>query len=134
MFVAGGEEGSTIKVKKTELLEKLLDNRRTHMEEYATAYKAYRKTVELALVRKLREVRHSKEEFNLYDGLNLPAPEDHTEDYDRVIAMLNMCTSEEVFISEQEFTKYAMDNWGWKNQFQATNATYSIGKAYVKKR
>ena len=55
----------------------------------------------------------------------MPEPHDHTDDYDTVIAMLEMCVDEVVEIDMQEFDNYVRDNWQWKANWSASNALYS---------
>jgi hypothetical protein len=123
MFVSGAEGGSTITVTKEDLLTRLKANLVTHRNEFQTAFTAYRKAAEKALIKKLREVRHD-ETFDL--SIPLPEPSDHSDDYERIIAMLEMCTEEKVFVSEQEFSQYVLDNWHWKTHFIDTNASYAV--------
>jgi hypothetical protein len=55
-------------------------------------------------------------------------PEDHTRDYDRVIAMLERHQGEAIDLLEDDFAMYVQDDWAWKAQFLASNSGYS-GKA-----
>jgi len=52
------------------------------------------------------------DEFRLH--INLPRPEDHTKDYDRVIGMLNVSEDDLVVITSREFQQYYEDEWTWK--------------------
>ena len=125
MFVSGGEGGSTITVRKSELLEALRRNRAGHRTVFEEAQKGYRETVIEELDKRLQDARSNKE---VNGFLHLEAPKDHTRDYDRTIQMLEMCTKDEVFISEQEFSQYVMDDWSWMHQFSTANAGY-VAKA-----
>lgn len=42
-----------------------------------------------------------------------------------MIKMLEMCVADEVTVTEQQFSQYVLDDWGWKKQFITTNARYS---------
>lgn len=55
----------------------------------------------------------------------LPYPEDHTTDYDRVIAMLEMHQQDTIEIPEHYFSQYVMDEWGWQKGFLETSSNYS---------
>jgi hypothetical protein len=73
----------------------------------------------LELERRVRDLKHSRQ-VNQYIGL--PEPEDHTDDYDRVLTMIEMSINDTVELSENEFAMYVMDQWDWKQSF--TESTY----------
>jgi hypothetical protein len=57
--------------------------------------------------------------------LGLLVPEDHTEDYDRVLTMARMSVDEVGELSEDEFAMYVMDQWSCKNAFTRITARYT---------
>jgi hypothetical protein len=113
---------NTVKVKREELLKKLHLNRKNHRDLFLAAQIGYRKQVIQELDRMLTEAREGK---NIRRGITLPEPEDHTTDYDRTIAMLEMSVEEHIEIQAHEFDMYIMDNWAWKAQVMASNARYT---------
>jgi hypothetical protein len=110
-----------VKVKRLALLEKLQSNRKVHRDIFLKAQEGYRKRVIQELDQMLAEARAGKP---IRVVINLPQPQDHTPDYDRVIAMLEMSVEDEVQIMAQEFDMYVMDNWAWKPMATTTNARY----------
>ncbi len=56
--------------------------------------------------------------------VNLLEPQDHTADYDRTIAMLEMCVDEQIEITSAEFDCYVMDNWAWKPMAKTSHDAY----------
>ncbi len=58
-------------------------------------------------------------------SVQLPEPRDHTRDYDRVILMLELAETERITLSEQEFSCFVLDEWGWRSDFLSTSAPYS---------
>ena len=52
-------------------------------------------------------------------------PEDHTDDYSRVIEMLAMTTAEDIELSQDEFEKYVRDKWEWSAHAYASNSMYA---------
>lgn len=58
-------------------------------------------------------------------SVSLPMPEDHTEDYDRVLAQLAWSLDDELELNEQEFNTYVRDQWGWRDAFAQTYAMYT---------
>jgi hypothetical protein len=117
----GGME-SGVTVKKSELLNELTKNRASHRETFIDAQKGYRVDVIAELDAMLADARSGKE---IRRGISLVEPRDHTKDYDRAIRMLEMCTKDEVFISDSEFAQYVMDDWGWKRDFIQSTAQYT---------
>jgi hypothetical protein len=111
----------TVKVKRLSLLEKLQSNRQAHRDIFLKAQEGYRKRVIQELDQMLAETRAGK---SIRRAINLPEPQDHTADYDRVIAMLEMSVEDEVQIFAQEFDMYVMDNWAWKPMATTTHAQY----------
>lgn len=111
-----------VRLKKTELLQKLEENRSAHRAIFDEAVEGYRKTViehlegHIAAIKKGKVVRVV---------VNLPMPEDHTKDYNRVIAMFTMDQHDYADLEEQEFAQYVLDEWDWKRQFLTSNAGYS---------
>lgn len=61
--------------------------------------------------------------------VNLPRPEDHTQDYNRVIKMLELSTDSTIELDEHDFAQYVMDDWAWKRQFLISNTHYSTTAA-----
>jgi len=57
--------------------------------------------------------------------ITLPEPQDHTNDYDRVITMLEMSVDSVIELDDVAFDQYVMDNWSWKGDALATNSMYA---------
>lgn len=115
-----------IKVKKADLLAILKRNREAHNGVFLEAQVGFRKAVVSALEARLACARKGK---RIEQYLNLPEPENHTRDYDRIISMLRMDLSDEVELSEGDYAQYVLDDWDWKRQFLGTNRSYSARAA-----
>ena len=111
-----------VTVKKDELLTALKKNREEHRTTFLDAQKGYREDVIKELDQMLKDAREGK---NIRRSVALIEPQDHTRDYDRAIRMLTMCVKEEIFITEQEFSQYVQDDWGWKAQFVGSTERYT---------
>jgi len=111
----------TIRVRKTELLDKLKANRETHHELYEKAFAGYRKAMQKTLEHKLDAIKrgHSVDPY-----LRHTAPEDHTDDYTDVIDMLEMDVDMEVELTQSQFRCYVKDDWDWSAQWTTTNTAY----------
>lgn len=112
---------NTITVKKSDLLDILRKNRESHRETFVKAQEVYRKAVIAELDRMLAEARNGDK---IRRAFSLPEPEEHTEDYDMAIAMLEMDVGEEVELNRGEFATYVMDEWGWQMSFAANTSSY----------
>lgn len=106
---------------KIKLLEIVKRNREEHAATYQGAREAYKERgVELlqSLIAKLESGE------NIRPYLNLPIPEDHTEDYDRTVEMLEHDMRDQIELEEHEFTQYVLDQWSWKESWLSTTASY----------
>jgi hypothetical protein len=110
-----------MKMKVQDILTKVKANRASHRNEFLEAQEGYRKKAIEILDQRLADARAGKE-LNML--IQLPAPQDHTKDYDRVIMMLEMTTDEVLEIDQNEFAQYVLDDWSWKQQFMLTNSMY----------
>ncbi len=111
-----------ITVSKTELLERLEENRAKHRTVFEAAVTGYRKEALDRLEHRIKQLKDGK----LPDlFINLTVPEDHTRDYDRVIKMVQMHIGDTFELSEGDFGSYVMDDWKWKRQWAYTNSTYA---------
>lgn len=113
---------SRVTVKKTELLEKIRNNREGHRAEFFKAQEGFKKYLIAELERRLVDAREGRK---VQAHMSLIEPEDHTKDYDRVIHMLEMSTADEIVITEKQFSQYVMDEWGWMSAFKNSTANYT---------
>ena len=110
-----------IRVKKSELLKTLQENRYEHRTLFLKAQEGYREEVIKELDRMLEEAKARKK---IRRAISLAEPIDHTSDYDRAIKMLEMSVDDTIELSSAEFEMYVMDNWGWKELALLTNSSY----------
>lgn len=123
MLIGGYEDsGAGVTVKKDELLAALRTNRDAHRSLFLDAQTGYREDIIKELDVMLADARNGKK---IRRAVSLVEPQDHTSDYDRVIKMLEMCTKDEIFVSEREFSQFVQDDWGWKAEFVGTTSNYS---------
>lgn len=122
----------TIKVKKTDLIDVLKRNLSEHRDAFLEAQKKYREVVIQTLDQELARVRNG-EPFVMARLTCLVQPTDHTEDYKRVIGMLEMDISETVDLSGSEYACYVDDNWGWMGQFANEVTSYGVSNAKLSK-
>lgn len=110
-----------VTVRKDELLTILRDNRAAHRDIFEKAVEAYtRQLVRWHRDQARRILKGQKGERMVA----LPVPEDHTDDYDNVIEMLEMDISDTFTLDSYEFQNYVRDRWNWSGAFAANTASY----------
>lgn len=110
-----------ITVNKEALLAALRTNRDKHHDVFERAVVKFRAQVVEKLDSMIQQLRNGKTP-NLYVGL--PVPEEHTDDYDRNIHMLEMHIGETIELSEEAFMRLVEDEWGWNAAFASNTASY----------
>lgn len=111
----------SVRVSKNDLLSALEQNKEAHREIFEKAMDGYKaKAIELLEDEIERIKRNAPEKV----FVSLLMPEDHTADYMRVIEMLVWSIDEEVWLTQQEFASYVMDDWGWRESFAASTQPY----------
>lgn len=115
-----------VKVTVEELLVKVRANREKHKEELADAMGEMLTDLAQYHYRQLELLKGDIDDLDDVDThFSFPVPEDHTEDYDQVITMLEMSVDKEITLDHHEFQQYVMDKWVWKNDHLRTMAFYS---------
>jgi hypothetical protein len=113
---------STVRVDRAKVLEKLVVNREGHRAVFEEALDGFHAAVIEHLDKALADAKKGK---SYTTAIYLPEPQDHTRDYDRVIALLEMSLDEQLELSDREFAQFVLDDWGWKGDFIATATNYT---------
>jgi hypothetical protein len=111
-----------VTVKREALLDTIRSNRDAHRAEFLRAQDGFRARAIEELDRRLADARAGRRIALL---IQLPEPQDHTVDYDRVIRMLEMSINQEIELTAQEFDQFVMDNWSWAQMSKMINASYA---------
>jgi hypothetical protein len=111
-----------VTVDVAQLRDKIKENRDKHRAIFEEAVEGYRKKAIELLEEHIKNIKKGKV---LRVDVALPQPEDHTRDYDRILAMLDMHSDSSIDINERDFASYVLDDWSWKRQFLTTNSMYS---------
>jgi hypothetical protein len=116
----------TTRCNVTELVKVVKQNRDRHEELYNEAMIGYRKNIIDAINKKVEnlkkrivDVKEGKPVSHSVGYMDVKKPSNHTEDYDRVILMLEMTQDDSIVLNEEQFGKYAKDEWDWKSGFIA---------------
>jgi hypothetical protein len=113
---------STVRVRRLDVIKKLQENRDGHRDLFEEALEGYHLAVVEHLTQALKDAKAGKK-YTV--NVHLPQPQDHTKDYDRTIAMLDMSLDEELELTSVEFAQFVLDDWGWKGDFIQTSAMYN---------
>lgn len=110
-----------VRISSSKLRKIIQKNRSQHRGIYEQAMDGYTKAAVGFFEKELKKAKDGKR-FQTY--FSEPMPEDHTEDYDTVIEMIDLSEDDSVKLSNAEFRQYVKDEWGWKQQFTATSSNY----------
>lgn len=111
-----------VRVKRVELINKLKSNRERHHALFIEAQDGFRITVIEELEKSLKAAREGGE---IRTSIPLQQPQDYTENYDNLIAMLTMSVDDEIPLSFEDFQAYVLDKWHWAVQAHFLNSTYA---------
>lgn len=111
-----------VRVKTTDILFKLEENFARHKRELAAAQVAYLTAARAEVTKKLAALDAGEA---LALDFPLSPPDDHTQDYERAIAMLTMSQDEFTTVTAAQFAAFVQDVWSWKQTFLVKNASYA---------
>lgn len=110
-----------VRVGKEKLREIMQHNRDEHRGIYERAIEGYKQAAVRFFEHQLDRARDGK---TFQRAFGEPMPEDHTEDYDTILAMLDLSEDDDVVLTEHAFRQYVQDEWGWKQQFNTVSSNY----------
>jgi hypothetical protein len=118
---------NTVIVDKAVLLKKVKENREKHRSLFLAAQEGFRQAVIDELDMMLEKAKKGK---RVQMAINIPEPVDHTQDYNRVIDMLEMSLDNRIELSATEFDNYVRDQWSWAYHAATTNKGLSGYSGY----
>lgn len=110
-----------ITVDRLELIKTLKANRDEHREMFEEALGVYRERVVEELERHLDDAKNGRK---ISRSIGLVEPRDYTDEYSRVIAMLEWDKNPTVQVSEHDFGRYVLNDWEWREAFAASTGAY----------
>jgi len=110
----------TIKVNKIDLITKIKENKKNHVEEYAKAVFAYKEEA----LKQLTELTKKVNDDELEIKLNLITPINNAKNYDKVIEMFEWEVEEIVELEQNEFLEYVQDETDFALTAKLSNTAY----------
>lgn len=98
---------NNVRVKTTDLIEKITENRNTHVQTYKDALEGYFIQAE----KKLSEASKKLKKKTVITSITFEVPVDHTKEYDQMLAMLKMSQDEYLVITKSDYRQYVEDEW-----------------------
>lgn len=120
-----------ITVNKKELIDKIKANRAEHATVFEAALEGYKTFVLEQLEKRIERLRKGK---TIEENLRYLVPQDHTDEYDRVIDMLEMHLEDDITLDIGLYAQYVDNDWDWARNFAASNSSYTVlsGTSYGK--
>jgi len=115
-----------LSIKVSDLRDVVEANRSTHEDTYKKAKKRYKELKKRLDNWKEKIDADFPKEIGISLFYTMPVPENHLEDYDRILEMLSFETRDTIELSESEVRKYIQDNWEWSSSFIANSASYAV--------
>jgi hypothetical protein len=110
----------TIRVNKQQLIDKIKENKKNHVEEYAKAVIAYKEEA----LRQLANLTQKVTEGALDIKLNLITPIDNSTNYDKIVEMFEWEVDEVVELEQSEFLEYVQDETEFARSAKFSNMMY----------
>ena len=118
----GMNQERKIRVNVEKLINKMKENLEAHKAAYEEAEDEYRQACVKVLTDTARDARKCEKAgagfADLSDIVHLQKPRSFEKEYTEVIAMLEFQEDTEVELTPSEFSKWVLDEWSWKNQFE----------------
>jgi hypothetical protein len=112
----------TVTVAKEQLLLKLQENMKIHVEEYNEMIEVYMRMAIEKTEKLLVELNNDNKDVSL--DLDLTKPRNNVKDYKDAIEVLGWEVNSNVELSEREFKQYIKDDWDFTRSFAISKAAY----------
>jgi enoyl reductase-like protein len=110
-----------IKIKKQKLIDKIKENKKTHIELYEKAVIAYKKEA----LEQLGKCTNEVNDGTLDIKLDLVTPIDNSQNYDDILEMFEWEVEDEIELGQNEFREYVQDETDFAQQAMFSNTLYS---------
>lgn len=111
----------TIKLKPSELVELVKANQSKFIENYKIALEGYFEELNTYANALKKCAKDKVIPSKLYPP---QIPQDHIDDYDTVVSMIDADKSDLIEITQHDYQKYVLDRWDWKDMWELSNSKY----------
>lgn len=111
-----------VRINKQQLIDKIKENKAKHDAFLREAMDGYWDRCECAVGQAVVDVTRKVDW--LAPLLALKRPEEHSEDYTRVLAMLEMSVEETIMLDAEQFSWYVLNRWQWRERFLHLAVSY----------
>lgn len=109
-----------IPVNKANLIAKIKENKANHETEYVKAVEAYKREAG----KQLKEQLEALEKGSLSIRVNLVAPSNKSDEYDKLVQLFEWDINETVTLTQSEFNEYVLDETSFAREAKMLNSTY----------
>lgn len=114
----------SVKLKKSELLKIVIDNKAKHIKEFNEAVKDYKKAV-VKLTKENLDLAKTGDLESIAKIKSMPqSPTSYENSYSRATRMLELSVDDVIELDKTIFNQLVLDEWDWKRMFTATTALY----------
>lgn len=113
---------SPVTVDRNNLILIVKGNRDRHRETFVKACAVFKERAIAQIEDLVSQIKAGKVR-SLH--IPLPVPEEHTEDYDRALRMLDMHTGSTIELTEDAYRCLVDDEWGWRHSFLSNTVAYT---------
>lgn len=117
MRINGSRE---VTVNKANLIQKIKENKANHEKEYLKAVEAYKIEAE----KQLKQQSEALAKGSLSIRVNLVAPSNKSEEYDKIVQLFEWDIDDNVTLSQSEFNEYVLDETSFAREAKMLNSTY----------
>lgn len=110
----------TVKVKRSDLIEKIKENKKKHIEEYDKAVIAYKEEA----LKQLEKLTEKANDGKMNLKLDLITPVNVSEDYDKIVEMFEWEVEDVVELSQDEFIQFVQDESDFSVSAKLSNTAY----------
>lgn len=110
----------TVKVKRSDLIEKIKENKKKHIEEYEKAVIAYKEEA----LKQLKKLTEKANDGKMNLKLDLITPVNVSEDYDKIVEMFEWEVEDVVELSQDEFIQFVQDESDFSVSAKLSNTAY----------
>jgi hypothetical protein len=109
-----------VEIKKEDLIAKIKEHKKNHIEEFEEAAEIYKKEAAKALNKMKKDISNGN--FDVH--FQLRAPENRVDEYDKILTQLEWEQRNVLTLSQYEFNQYVLDEYNWRQQASMSNSFY----------